>query len=196
MIRKGQDADKETLMQLWKLCFPKDSESFIIFYFDKVYVNDETLVYIEDEQPVASTQMIPYQIKTSDSLSMGGYISGLMTHPNYRNQRYMEKLLNASFDVMKKNGYDYTFLIPQEKWLIKVYEKYGYRLCEPSFYPHENKVLKSPKQWANIQHIHFEEKGILLEDEPVIYYEQKGMIKQLNPAVKEITSLYIGMVFD
>ena len=196
MIRQGKDTDKDSLMRLWKCCFPEDSEHFIRFYFDKVYANDETLVYVENNQPVASLQMIPYQIKASNQLLWGGYISGAMTHPDHRNKGCMAQLLYTSFDEMIKKGYDYTFLIPQEKWLIQVYEKYGFRLCEPSRYPSENKVLKSPKQWANIQQVYFEENGVWLENEPPYPIEHKGMIKRLNPYAKEITALYMGMMLD
>ena len=196
MIRQGKNTDKETLMRLWKYCFPRDTDSFIQFYFDKVYANDETLVCEENDQPVASLQMIPYQIKTGDHLLRGGYISGAMTHPDYRKKGYMAQLLYASFDEMIKKGYDYTFLIPQEEWLVRMYTKYGFRLCEPSRYPPENKVLKSPKQWADIQQVYFDENGVWLENEPIIPVEHKGMIKRLNPTAKEITSLYMGMMLD
>ena len=196
MIRPGINEDKETLMQMWNLCFPQDSERFIRFYFENIYVNDETLVYVENNQPVASLQIIPYQIKTVDNLLWGGYISGAMTHPNFRKKGYMDKLLRASFDEMIKKNYDYAFLIPQEKWLINMYTKYGFYLCEPNMQPPENKVIKSPRQWSLMQQDYFEETGIWLENEPLIPFEHKGMIKRLNPDVEEITSLYMGMMFD
>jgi len=196
MIRQGKDTDKETLMRLWKLCFPQDSDSFIRSYFDKIYANDKTLVYIDDEQPVASFQMIPYRLKTGETLLWGGYISGAMTHPDYRKKGYMAQLLNMSFNEMIKKGYDYAFLIPQEEWLIKMYEKFGFRLCEPSQEPPENIVLKSSKQWSFIRQNFFDETGVWLENEPVFQGEHKGMIKRLNPDVKEITALYMGMMLD
>ena len=196
MIRQGKDTDKETLMQLWKWCFPRDSEDFVRFYFDKVYANEETLVYVEDEQPVASLQMIPFQIKTGENIFLGGYISGAMTHPDYRKKEYMSQLMNASFDEMQKKGYDYTFLIPQEKWLIQMYEKFGFHLCEPSFYPPENKLLKTLRQFENIQQVYFNENGVWIKEEPVLPVEHKGMIKRLNPAAQEITTLYMGMMLD
>ena len=196
MIRQGKDTDKETLMQMWKRCFPEDSDRFIRFYFDKVYTNDETLVYVESEQPVASLQMIPYRIKTDDCLLRGGYISGAMTDPDYRGKGFMAQLLHESFDEMVKKGYDYTFLIPQEKGLIQMYEKFGFHLCEPSQQPPANRVLKTLKQWSRIQQIFFDENGVWLENEPVFPHEHKGMIKRLNPAVKEINTLYMGMMLD
>ena len=196
MVRTGLNEDKETLMRMWKLCFPQDSDRFIRFYFENIYANDETLVYVENNQPVASMQIIPYQIKTRDNLLWGGYISGAMTHPDFRKKGYMDKLLRTSFDEMIKKKYDYALLIPQEKWLINMYAKYGFILCEPSHQPHENKVIKTPLQWSVMQQDYFEETGVWLENEPVIQNEHKWMIKRLNPAVEKITSLYMGMMLD
>jgi GNAT superfamily N-acetyltransferase len=126
LIRIGEDGDKPALREMWKLCFPDDTDAFIDFYFDKVYKNEETLVYLEDNQPVASLQMVPYSIQTETAISLAGYISGAMTHPDFRKKGYMAQLLNASFEVMKEKGYDYTFLIPQEAGLVDFYKKYGY----------------------------------------------------------------------
>jgi len=196
MIRHGKETDKETLIQMWKICFPTDSERFIFFYFDKLYANEETLVYVIKDLPVASLQIIPYQIKSCDHILQGGYISGAMTHPNYRKKGYMDKLLKASINEMVKKKYDYVFLIPQEKELIGMYAKYGFHLCEPNPNPPENIVLKTPKQWAFIRQTYFDETGVRLENEPVFPNEHKGMIKRLNPAEKEITTLYMGMMLD
>jgi len=149
MIRTGIDSDKSVLMHLWKLCFP-DTWRFVHFYFNRVYKKDETLVYVENNQPVASLQMIPYRIKTGDSFWWGGYISGAMTHPNYRKRGYMEQLLTASFKTMREKGYDYTFLIPQEEYLVDYYAKFGY---EKAFPQHLTSYLQTgePKLSDNVK---------------------------------------------
>lgn len=183
-------------MRMWKRCFPQDTDRFIRFYFDHVHANDEALVYEVNGQPAASLQMIPYRLKIGGAISQGGYISGAMTHPDHRKKGYMSQLLQASFDEMIKKGCDYTFLIPQEQWLIGMYEKYGFRLCEPSRQPPENKVLKSPRQMALIQQLFWEENGIRMEEESPVPNERKGMIKRLNPDAKEITALYMGMMLE
>jgi GNAT superfamily N-acetyltransferase len=126
MIRQGEDKDKEALKVMWKLCFPDDADEFIAFYFDRIYKNDETLVYVEYNQLVASLQMIPYSIQSGATVSPSAYISGAMTHPGFRRKGYMSRLLNVSFEVMKAKGFDYTFLIPQEESLFEFYEKRGY----------------------------------------------------------------------
>jgi len=196
MIRKAKDTDKEALMQMWNLCFPEEDDYFLNFYFDNVYSNKETLVYEENSQPVASLQMIPYRLKIADSIVWGGYISGAMTHPDHRKKGYMAQLLQASFNEMIKKGYDYTFLIPEEKGLIKMYEKYGFRLCKTSKEPPVNKVLKSIKQWKIIKQNYFDDYEVWLKDEIYFPKERKGMIKKLNPDAEEITALYMGMMLD
>ena len=108
----------------------------------------------------------------------------------------MDKLLRAAFDEMVEKRYDYAFLIPQEKALVDMYAKYGFRLCDPNPQPPENKVLKTPEQWANSQQLFFDETGVWLENEPVFPNEHKGMIKRLNPAAEEINTLYMGMMLD
>ena len=118
---------------MWKLCFPDDTDEFVDFYFEKVYKNDETLLLLENDIPVAFLQMIPYPVKIGQAIQLGGYISGAMTHPDFRKKGYMEKLLNASFSEMQKKGYHYSFLIPQQDRLSQFYSKYGYEKAFPCF---------------------------------------------------------------
>jgi GNAT superfamily N-acetyltransferase len=200
MIQLGADKHKETLKEMWKRCFPNDTDSFIRYYFDEVYKNEETLIYIENEKPVASLQMIPYRLKIGSEISLAGYISGAMTHPDFQKQGYMTKLLNASFEVMKERGYDYTFLIPQEEWLFGYYERFGYSLTS-GFSPQEkevagaceltaplgseewsyeiysqflssktNAVLKSASQFENILWDFFDERGVLITNKDGIAF--------------------------
>lgn len=141
MIQYGEDKYKEELKLLWKLCFPDDSETFIHFYFEEVYTNEDTLVLIEEGKIVSSLQMIPYPIKIGSTINLAGYISGAMTHPNYQKKGYMGQLLNASFKEMKEKGYNYTFLIPQQDWLFNYYGQFGYNQAFPI---HQSTLLSAP----------------------------------------------------
>jgi predicted acetyltransferase len=211
MIEEGKEIYKAALKEMWKRCFPTDTDAFVDFYFDAVYQNDETLIYLDDKQPVAALQMIPYTIKTGHTLHPAGYISGVMTHPDYRKRGYMKKLLNASFEAMQAKGYDYTFLIPQEEWLFGFYGKYGFQaFVSPSlkglknlknlksYDEHArflatmpNAVLKSERQFANIVVDFLAEGGELIDSK-----EKQGMIKKINPLVETVTSLYLGRMLD
>lgn len=127
MIQYGEESYKKDLIALWRLCFPNDTDNFIAFYFKEIYKNEETLILLEGNSVVSSLQMIPYSVKTGNTIRLGGYISGVMTHPDYQKKGYMSQLLQASFEQMKEKGYTYTFLIPQEEWLFGFYEKNGYQ---------------------------------------------------------------------
>ncbi|MDL2257316.1 GNAT family N-acetyltransferase [Bacteroidales bacterium OttesenSCG-928-I14] len=131
MICFGEEKYITASKELWKLCFPLDTDEFINFYFSKVYKDEDTLLYFEDDRLVASMQIIPYPIKLGRSISLAGYISGAMTHPDYRNKGIMAKLLNESFVVMKQKEYSHTFLIPQESRLVGFYNKFGYSEAFP-----------------------------------------------------------------
>jgi predicted acetyltransferase len=211
MIQFGEDKYIPALKAMWQLCFPLDAVSFIDFYFDKVYKHEEALIYVEKNQPVAFLHMIPYSLKIGATIYAAGYISGAMTHPEYRKKGYMGKLLNASFDVMQQKGYSYTFLIPQEEWLVGFYERFGYQsFVSPSLKDFKNfkvfksyaehtqflatlpnAVLKSEEQFANIVADSLSEGGEIIDAK-----EKRGMIKKINPFAETITNLYMGRMLD
>jgi len=184
-----------SLIKMWKSCF-SNTDQFDNFYFNKVYNPNENLILIIDNTIVASLQIIPYRLQIANSLSQGGYIFGVMTHPDHRKKGYMAQLLNASFDEMIKKGYDYTFLIPEKRWLARMYEKYGFRLLKSNPQPPVNKVLKSPEQWELIKQNYFDDYEVWLKEEIYEPKEHKGMIKRLNTEAEEITTLYMGMMLD
>jgi len=172
MIRFGEDKYIPELKKLWRLCFPEDTESFINLYFNKVYKNEDTLIFLEDNIPVASFQMIPYPIRNNGQIRLAGYISGAMTHPSFRKRRIMGQMLEYSFDVMREKGYDFSFLIPQEDWLFEYYSKFGYQEAFP-------KAFVSP--------VSFEIKSsqkIILRDKTIRIYTQMEEV--------DISDFFIG----
>ena len=130
MITYAEISDIPALKTMWALCFA-DTPEFIEFYFDNIFRPDEMPVYYSDGIPAAALQLIPYQIKLSNSVYPAGYISGAMTHPDYRKQGLMKQLLLFSFEEMKRQHIPLSFLIPQEKWLFDFYGKLGYRRAFP-----------------------------------------------------------------
>ncbi|GHU72483.1 hypothetical protein FACS189413_15630 [Bacteroidia bacterium] len=136
MIQFTEKQHKPALIALWKQCFPQDAGSFIDFYFQEIFQEEECLIAVENNQPVAFLQMIPHNIKTGNEIRPGAYLSGVMTHPDYRNRGYMKRLLQTSFDEMMKKDYHYAFLIPQEEKLFDVYAKFGFERAFPKMIPH------------------------------------------------------------
>jgi len=125
MITYATPEIQSQIRQMWKTVFG-DSDAYMDIYFRYNYRNERTLVYMENEKAVASLQMLPYQFTFCDTEIPVAYISGAATLPEARKKGYMQQLLLKSFDEMAKNGIPLSILVPQEEWLLKFYEKYGY----------------------------------------------------------------------
>lgn len=200
MIGFGENKYIPQLKILWKLCFPKDSKPFIDFYFDKIYKNDETLIYLVEEKVLASFQIIPYPIKNQEQIKLAGYISGAMTHPDHRGTGIMSKMLEYSFTVMQEKGYDYSFLIPQEEWLFDYYMRFGYEKAFPSSYIECSSILEEPQQSSILRdkkiRIYSQSKEIDLSDFFITY---SRFLMQNNPVIlktKEQVYIFLEDLFD
>ena len=83
---------KEQVKALWKLCF-EDTEEFVDLYFRMRYTDRINHVIEEGGKVIAALQTIPYPMTYGGELLPVSYISGACTHPDYRNQGSMRKLL-------------------------------------------------------------------------------------------------------
>jgi len=133
MISFAEEAQKQDIINIWRTSFPSDSQEFIDMYFTEKYKTENTLVYLLDNKLVSCLQMLPYTLTYCDTTRKLSYISGAATLPDYKNRGIMGELLSQSFYEMKNRGDIFTILIPQEAWLIKFYQKYGYSHCFEHF---------------------------------------------------------------
>lgn len=116
---------RQQIFELWKACF-EDTEEFIRFYFDQKYQDENALVHEENQETVASLQMIPYPMTWAGIMIRTSYISGACTLPVARNKGIMTQLLTEAFRLMQQKGIDLSVLIPAEPWLYAYYGKMGY----------------------------------------------------------------------
>lgn len=130
MVRFADKGDIDRIRELMKSVF-KDPDEFLAFYFSRIYTNGLSLIVEHEGELAASMQILPYDLKVDERIVKAGYIFGAMTHPEYRRQGYMSKLLQTSFQVMKEQGMEASFLIPQEEWLFDFYSAYGYMKAFP-----------------------------------------------------------------
>lgn len=136
LIRKAKKEDIFGIKTLWDICFPEDSV-FNTWFFKNVYKNENMLVYCINDKVCSMLQMFPYKLKMNGIIYPIHYIFGVGTHPFYRNNGLMEKLLLYACEEGISRGDVASILIPQEKWLFSIYEKYGY---QPDFYVREMNV--------------------------------------------------------
>ncbi len=116
---------KEEVKHLWRLCF-NDSEAFIDLYFRLRYRDDINVCIRQDDKVVAALQMIPYPMMCMGEVIPTSYISGACTHPDYREQGLMRRLLTDTHRRMAEQGALLSTLIPAEEWLFGYYAKSGY----------------------------------------------------------------------
>ena len=125
-IRFANDTDTKAVINLWNMCFP-DESGFNEYFFNKLYKPEYNLLLFKDDVLCSMAQMLPYELQSNGKIENVTYIYGACTHKDYRRQHLMDKLLNYSFEIDKKNNVSASILIPQEKWLFDFYAKFDYK---------------------------------------------------------------------
>lgn len=110
--------------RLWQLCFPTDEASFLDFYFSQVAKCEDTyLHYNEAGQAVAHIGILRYTHGAYPELRLA-YISGACTHPEYRQQGLMGRLMRRVIAEEQARGTDALILIPADEDLRHYYARH------------------------------------------------------------------------
>ena len=103
---------REQVKELWKLCFPDDSDEFVNLYFSSRYTDEINSAIVERGRVVSALQRIPYPMKFMDTVIPVAYISGACTHPDFRSRGLMSQLLDEAHRRMYTDGKYLSLLIP------------------------------------------------------------------------------------
>ncbi|MDR2956259.1 MAG: GNAT family N-acetyltransferase [Prevotella sp.] len=125
MIKFATDQTAPLVREMWKTCFG-DSDKFLDILSKYKYRNENTLIYFDGDEAVASLQMFPYSITFYNQLIPFAYLAGLCTLPEHRKKGYMAQLIGKAHEIIAERGILLSILIPAEDWLYGFYEKYGY----------------------------------------------------------------------
>ncbi|WP_101688673.1 GNAT family N-acetyltransferase [Dysgonomonas massiliensis] len=115
-----------TVRSIWKTVF-EDSDEYIDLFFSRQYKPENTLIYFEENTPVAALQMVEYSISFYGEIIPFYYLVGLSTLPEYRGKGYMGELITRAHKVMQKRGIHLSVLVPAEESLFAYYERFGYQ---------------------------------------------------------------------
>ncbi|MDR0894398.1 MAG: GNAT family N-acetyltransferase [Prevotellaceae bacterium] len=118
--------------KLWTICF-NDNPKFVDMYFQKRYSDENNITHIQHRKVVAALQTMHYPMTAFGGIIDTSYISGACTHPDYRNQGIMRRLLQRALQQTWIRGAPLSTLIPAEPWLFDYYARMGYA---PIFYVH------------------------------------------------------------
>lgn len=125
MIRFADKTTRQQVREMWKTVFG-DSDDYIEVYFRHKYRDENTLVYVEEGKVVASLQMLPYRFTFCGTEIPILYLAGVSTLPEYRRRGYTRQLLVWSFEEAARRNVPLILLVPQEEWLLKFYDRYGF----------------------------------------------------------------------
>lgn len=125
MIQFADEAIRPQVREVWKTVFG-DPDDYMDIYFRHMYRDENTLVYLVDGKVVSSLQLLPYLFSFCGTEIPIYYIAGVSTLPEYRRRGYTSQLLVRSFEVAANRDISLVLLVPQEEWLLKFYNRYGF----------------------------------------------------------------------
>ena len=120
MIRQPNASETALIQRLWARCFSDTAEDQA-WYFENLYDPKQVLADFEGDTPVAMLQKIPATMMVGETKVPSAYLYGVCTHPDYRRQGRMARLLKLA-----EQDISYLFLKPENP---AVYLPFGYRLC-------------------------------------------------------------------
>lgn len=115
----------QTVWDMWKTCFG-DCNAYMKLYFREKYRPENTLLYIDNGKAVASLQMLPFGFTFHEAKIPVAYFSGLCTLPQAQKKGFMSALIKEAFIELAKRDIALALLVPQEEWLLKFYDKFGF----------------------------------------------------------------------
>ena len=118
MVDFARREDADILKSMWQRIF-EDDEDTLDFFFDNVFIPENTLVWRDQNRPEAMLYMIWNK-------EDGVYLYALATEEKYRGLGIMSELIKKALDILTKKGAEYVFLIPASDSLFSYYKKYGF----------------------------------------------------------------------
>lgn len=119
------NAKKEYMPQikdLWEKIFDDGTEGFSEFLFSVTDLEDIYIV-IEDEK-VVSMLIAVTEVVYKDK--KGFYLYSACTEPDYRNRKFMQKLVDFACEDQKTKGREFCILEPATDSLFDFYQKIGF----------------------------------------------------------------------
>ena len=135
----------EIFKSLWQSTF-NDNQKFVDFYFDKIFSEKRNIFIEENGKVISCLQAIPFPMKIENRIVPTCYLSGILTDKNFQKRGFMRQLMQKTHRQLYENGVWATTLIPAEKYLFKIYQKFGYEaIFKVDFVRHCGLDPQSPK---------------------------------------------------
>lgn len=120
---------KDDLMEIWNLSFHDDPD-YIQNFLQFCATEENTVVARNPEgRVVSAAYLLDSQITVRGRQYSALYFYAAATHPDYREQGYMGKVIDQSLQLARDRDIDFVYLVPAEGSLYRYYAKFGFRTC-------------------------------------------------------------------
>lgn len=120
---------KEDLLEIWNLSF-HDDRDYIENFLRYCATEENTVVARSPEgRVVSAAYLLDSQIIVRGKPYSALYFYAAATHPDYRKQGYMGKVIEDCLQLARDRDMDFVYLVPAEGALYRYYAKFGFRTC-------------------------------------------------------------------
>lgn len=139
MLKNTGKENKADVYELWKHSYVNQSRNDLNFYFKYVYDNGRCIAIEENQKIISALQINEHVLSFKDKQLKVSYIYGVATHPDYRRNGYMRKLMEAALEEVNHNHL-ITFIYG---FYPKLYKQFGFETI------YERKVYGIPREYLN-----------------------------------------------
>ena len=125
MIRFATYHDIPALGHIRKICFG-ESDAYSAFYFAAKFTEQNTLVYVAQNKPVASLTLLDAEVVTVERVFSIAYIYSVATLPEWRGRGVAAALSQYADEHLQERGVEASLLVPATAELFDYYAKLGY----------------------------------------------------------------------
>lgn len=111
-LRYLEQSEKERSRELYELCFPEDSETFIDYYYAEKCRDNQILVLQEQDELVSMVHLNPFQICMYGQEATVHYLVAVATAEEYRRRGYAVELMRQAFHDLYQAEEPFIFLMP------------------------------------------------------------------------------------
>ncbi|MDD2530897.1 MAG: GNAT family N-acetyltransferase [Bacteroidales bacterium] len=121
---------EQRVKEIWNKHFGDDLD-FLNKYFSTFYEPNNLIINpnIEENGFIYMTLIVRYDYKYYNEILPIGYITAVLTNPEYRNQGYFRITMHEVFQKLIENDFPISCLIPATEQLLTTYIRYGYSNC-------------------------------------------------------------------
>lgn len=121
---------EQRVKEIWNKHFGDDLD-FLNKYFSTFYEPNNLIINtdIEENGFIYMALIVRYDYKYCNAILPIGYVTAVLTNPEFRNQGYFRLAMQDVFQKLIENNFPISCLIPATDELLKTYLRYGYSNC-------------------------------------------------------------------